>query len=362
MIYSPVLLKDMLPPEHYRCWLLFVRSCCILCSHSIKETDIISADLLLLQFCRKFKCLYGNMSCTFNMHLHVHIKQTLLDFGPPHASWCFPFERYNGILGSYHTNNRSIEPQIMRKFCQNQAVHSLKCNDLSDEFNLSLPYNTKNVHAPKSIHLFHFAFDPLNSIDNFAISKNEAVSSLPPIYQDVLNAVEADELEHIYTQLYPLKSICHIPRFCYKFGRLMLAGNLIGSDMPGPNSKSSSVIMAFWCDHDSTVQNINYNRMCVGIVQYFLKHKLFYTLQDGQTKKEDHIFAFVYWKHLHENHDWFGSSATVCTNMFEPCTACCFLPVQRIAHRCAAIKMPVSFHGVVEDVFIACPIPLNYCM
>ena len=86
MIYSPVLLKGLLPVEDYRCWLLFVRACSLLCSNCIQKTNVTSADLFPLQFCRQCECLYGPMSSTFNMHLHMHLKQTLLDYGPPHAS------------------------------------------------------------------------------------------------------------------------------------------------------------------------------------------------------------------------------------------------------------------------------------
>ena len=39
-VYSCVILKDILPPEHFKCWQLFVRSCVILCSYSINENDI----------------------------------------------------------------------------------------------------------------------------------------------------------------------------------------------------------------------------------------------------------------------------------------------------------------------------------
>ena len=57
-------------------------------------------------------------------------------------------------------------------------------------------------------------------------------------------------------------------RFYRKFGRVTLAGDLIGSDMPGPNNKSSSVIMAYWPGRSRTLDNIDYNRMRVGVVQY----------------------------------------------------------------------------------------------
>ena len=60
-----------------------------------------------------------------NLHLHLHLKDTILDFGPSRAFWCFPFERYNGILGSYTTNNKKVEVQFMRKFITTQAVNEV---------------------------------------------------------------------------------------------------------------------------------------------------------------------------------------------------------------------------------------------
>ncbi len=44
------------------------------------------------------------MDRTPNMHLHCHIVDSIKDFGPAHAFWCYAFERYNGILESVHTN------------------------------------------------------------------------------------------------------------------------------------------------------------------------------------------------------------------------------------------------------------------
>ena len=47
------------------------------------------------------------------------------------------------------------------------------------------------------------------------------------------------------------------------------------------------------------------------------------------------LFAYVYWKKLHPEASWFGISATVSTDLFEIPGACAYLPVQRIASRCA---------------------------
>ena len=40
--------------------------------------------------------------------------------------------RFNGILGSMHTNRKSIEPQLMKKFCQSQEHSTTEISTPSD--------------------------------------------------------------------------------------------------------------------------------------------------------------------------------------------------------------------------------------
>jgi hypothetical protein len=50
------------------------------------------------------------------MHLYGHLYDCVLDFGPVYSFWLFSFERENGILGSYKTNKKNIEVQLMKRF------------------------------------------------------------------------------------------------------------------------------------------------------------------------------------------------------------------------------------------------------
>jgi hypothetical protein len=90
-----------------------VRSCCILSLNCIKKSDFLTADRLLTTFCQEFQRLYGDMRCTCTMHLHLHVQQTMLDCGPPHASWCFACEHDNGSLGAYHTKNTAMNLELV---------------------------------------------------------------------------------------------------------------------------------------------------------------------------------------------------------------------------------------------------------
>ena len=100
-LYSLYALRDILPPEHYRCWAMFVEASVILCQFSIKRSDLSFADTRLMQFCELFEELYGSENCTPNMHLHGHIADCILDYGPIGSFWAFAFEKYNGVLESF---------------------------------------------------------------------------------------------------------------------------------------------------------------------------------------------------------------------------------------------------------------------
>ena len=53
LIYSPVVLKNILPDNHYSCWLLYVRACAIISKRIITESDINTADNLLVTYCKE---------------------------------------------------------------------------------------------------------------------------------------------------------------------------------------------------------------------------------------------------------------------------------------------------------------------
>ena len=83
--------------------------------------------------------MYGKCIVTPNMHLHGHLKETLLDFGPVQEFWLFSFERYNGILGKQPTNNRVIEPQLMQRFLRDNVAISFPFpKEFKEEFSCLL--------------------------------------------------------------------------------------------------------------------------------------------------------------------------------------------------------------------------------
>lgn len=101
------------------------------------------------------------------------------------------------------------------------------------------------------------------------------VHVLPPLTETVLSAGKLMQLSKVYTQLYPNKVIKHVPAFIKVCGRVILAGDIIGSTRPGPNNISSSVVMAFWPGRGDALQSSDEcSTMRVGIVNYLFEHSV----------------------------------------------------------------------------------------
>ena len=223
------------------------------------------------------------------------LKQCLLDFGPSHSFWCFAFERCNGLLGSYPTNKKAIEIQVMRKFCDSQSVRTLT-PQVDVDFKIVLPvsYNATDSASPFvfnddiSIHsLLSMSHSPLHSIKSF--ENSGVVTLLPPFREDVLGFEEVSNLAVIYQQLYPEKQIekDDLSRFYLRSKKIKLAGDLIGSSYRGSTNTSSgsSVIMAYWPRQGNDLSVVDYaSRMSVGVIQYYIQHTVSFSTNVPATQ------------------------------------------------------------------------------
>lgn len=85
---------------------------------------------------------------TPNIHLHLHLKDCILDYGPVYLFGCFSFERFNGMLGQYHNNNKNIEVQIMQHFQHNQQLHMPLLCEYGTEFINILASKKRDSFSP----------------------------------------------------------------------------------------------------------------------------------------------------------------------------------------------------------------------
>lgn len=354
-VFSPVALKGILPSNHLRCWLLFVRACYLICARIITTQVIDQIDMYLVQFCKQFEQLYGAEACTPNMHLHLHLKECLQNYGPVHGFWCYGFERLNGQLGKYHNNNQSIEVQLMRKFLREIEVRALNPPDEAAILFSSLNNTMLHDHESDSLNddrIFKLKAlgEFTNLYSNYSITP-DLIYLLPPVYKGVLNASEIQKIQTIYSFLYSNTTILHFSHFYQSSRKCCVANELF---------TTKSVITAFWPveSYNMTVDG----KLQVGKVLKFLKHSIKIKENNDYVEKV-HVFCIAEWYMKHHSENYFGSSSVMCTPVTYTADACQFMPIQRIYSRCAYGEIDVTLLGhATELVFVAIPIHLNYCI
>ena len=359
-IFSCVALREVLPGEHLRCWMLFVKACQLLCSRVIRLEDIDAAHSYLCQFCIISKSLYGKEFCNANLHMHLHLKECLLDFGPVYSFWCFSFERYNGILGSYQTNNNMIEPQIMGKFLRDQQIRFLQLDDGYPkvcELLKQMSCTTGSLaHAPISaealMRFMHLRHAPLKDNLDFCHRDEDGIVVLPPVMEHVLSSQEQAHLRALIGKLHPNNELPYITQVCRKSSRVSLLGEVFGSKLC--KSDRSSYVVAYWPRFDSECSFTclpSSNNLSVGEV-------LFYVQQNVCINGVIYYYVFGYckWFIEHPCRTWYGSSAILSSSSTYTSSQFCFVPVQRLISKCAYGVMNVQFHNCNDIVSVAVPL------
>jgi hypothetical protein len=283
IIYSLYALRDILPEEHYTCWQAFVLGCFHLCRRTLSHLDITKADLLLLKFCRDVERLYGKAAVTPNMHLHCHLAECVVrDYGSIYGFWLFSYERYNGILGNFPTNQKNIAEQLMRRFIFEVECRAQVLPDAFSEY-----FN--NV-MPLSSHSYCFVEPHLQGVNHPRLSNSYQLSGvqIPSTSKHtMLHTQDFEYLKAVYALLYPGIDFSNMPKSVKIVKNICMYGQCLGS-LKSPRTRRSAHVIASWANPDGSVSLAAEN--CPGKILYYILHKL-----SLQGKLQEHLFAVVCW-------------------------------------------------------------------
>ena len=182
-----------------------------------------------------------------NMHFHRHLMECILDYEPVYSFWCFTFERMNGILGSYHTNNHNISVQ-------------LTCHFLDSKIYAVFNWPTD----------FAAEYSPI--LEKFSITKgslktenNSDVAPLPPFIEKGFTPDDLHSISDVLNAELPSDNY-DVMILNYEAKALMIGNTLFGSH----SSKyfHSSFILAkgmMPSAHDTHLASINSFIHCTGV-------------------------------------------------------------------------------------------------
>lgn len=338
-VFSPFALFGLLPVNHYKCWLHFVKACKLLSQPMIKISDVGSAHSLLVTFCRDVEKLYGTERITPNMHMHTHLADCVLDYGPVYSFWLFSFERYNGILVNYSTNNKSIELQIMRKFLRDQNLREF---EFPDECAQHFKDLTEKIHQHEGRQSEDCLIDIKQCIDILQIChgridiQNELWFSLAgyslgsPHVIEQLDNDEHQYLSDVYKMFFPGISTNDIPVLYDKYASVEFAGERYGSRFSRLNR--FACILAKWAGRFDGNVDLEAADERPGVIECFIRQSI-----SVGDKTYSFCFAYVRWFQYHPERFHCGNTGVTpeiwCSDLFEGLGSASFMPIQRISRK-----------------------------
>ena len=247
--------------------------------------------------------------------------------------------RFNGILGSYHTNNHSIPEQIMRKF-----VTCAKLNAFIDE-----SANVSNKVEFNTIEQLHKCLQT-NSIDFTCLSFlcEKGLGQTKTITFDEESVSQLIEMFHTYCNLPDVSRVSYVG----KSNLRLQIGNQIVSTKGYKGSSPYSFVSARWRNKDNSFVF----RPAVVVNLFEIK----YINNDESTCC--FWVAEVQWFREHEKKNFYGfnSPTKIWCTTFERTACNRLIPARFIKNRIICCKEHVKFHQLTDLVNLVTDLPFKY--
>ena len=272
----------------------------------MSSNDLKRADEKLIEFCKEYEKVYGKNNCIPNMHMHLHLCQCIKSYGPSSAFWCFPFERFNGIMGRFQNNWIFPEQQMAHKFLAYQDLLMMELTtalpeQLNDFFENQLGKCARISLGEGSLEQSHIdslsvvnymknatcCMDEINAVDNtlYIITKK---------YEKYFDDNEVATLSEVYSVLFPDKQYHHVPMVHKRFYEIKVFNRILVSSKAKGNH--SAAICAYWAGTGGNLLEKE-TYLQVGMVQYFFRHFIRFSSTESPIP---HLFAKVHWYKRHE--------------------------------------------------------------
>lgn len=126
LFYSIPIFKEFFPNKLLHHWSLLVDAISILLKTSIMRSEIVYAEKCLLKFVKNVQVLYGKQFMSFNVHLLLHLPQSVLNWGPLWAHSAFCYEDFNQELQNYVKSSNGVARQICDTFRIKYVINKLR--------------------------------------------------------------------------------------------------------------------------------------------------------------------------------------------------------------------------------------------
>ena len=124
-VYGPLLFQKHLHPDDFKIWSAFVEGAHRLCARSVTLESVRAAEIALAEFAHRFELRYDDEASKLNHHLVQHLGECVRDYGPVTQFWTFAYERMNGFLKHFQTNNKTSHLTMFDKMLRQCSLLDL---------------------------------------------------------------------------------------------------------------------------------------------------------------------------------------------------------------------------------------------
>jgi len=116
LIYSPVILVDVLPKRYYTHWLLLCNGIRLLLQDTVTGAMITTSRNCLHKFIALIPDLYDGVHLSYNVHLLSHLPDAVHNWGPLWAHSAFVYEDVLGFIKKTYHGTQHVPKQVFKYF------------------------------------------------------------------------------------------------------------------------------------------------------------------------------------------------------------------------------------------------------
>lgn len=261
------------------------------------------------------------------------MKDCIYDFGPVYSFWLFSFERLNGVLGSFHTNNHDISLQVMRRYT---SGHGFGIHNWPEEYKGTFtPLLSKHSYQKGSLRA--------ESLEQ-ALQSDSLSTCFEALLRVVEVAWEVYEREHLRPLVISLigHEQCTLLTLYQKAPAVIVKGFLLGSSSSRYLTKSH--VMALHPEHPDQLYLARIEHFCRVIIR-----------DDAKSQSTNNVLpetisvafwvACVSFYDAHDYKSWFGAPTQVWCRSSSPSRH--HIKLSSIKNRVAYCEHEVDFGGII---------------
>ena len=128
LYYSLPVLSGILPQQYWDHHALLVIAVYTLLQQSISLNQLECCQTMLNQYCFQFSSLYSTRYMSANIHLLLHLPDTVKQLGPLWAYSCFHYEGQNGVLKTLIHGTQQADKQLISSYSYIRNLPSAASN------------------------------------------------------------------------------------------------------------------------------------------------------------------------------------------------------------------------------------------